>query len=201
MKPFCPLVLMAVGATASTFPRNNVSFGIVRRQPSLLVKQESNNNSKPSDSESTLSSMLSIRGGAYDPYMGDIYYSEVSPENSMPEQGSHDITYPTNTNNNNNDNTNDDTPVVSSSQVMYEGGCFVSSDSVGPVESMFNSFFKSFGDSEEDDDDDDDDNDGHSSMLANGSLTQSRRMQSAADRSYQSYASSAVYLESEVQFQ
>mmetsp|Transcript_22583 Transcript_22583/g.55873 ORF Transcript_22583/g.55873 Transcript_22583/m.55873 type:complete len:191 (+) Transcript_22583:64-636(+) len=190
MKSFYLLVLLEVGATASTFPGNDVSFG-VRRQPSFLKRR--NNNSKPSDSQSTLSSALSIRGGAFDPYIGDIYYSEVSPESSKSEQDSYDTTYP---------NDNNDSPIVSSSQVLYEGGCFVSSDSMErPLESMFNNFFNGFGDSDDEEDDDDDDNDGHSSMLANGSLTRSRREESTG-RSY-SYGNqmNSVYLESEVQFQ
>ena len=189
MKSFHLFVLLEVGATASTFSSNNFSFGI-RRKPSFL-KRRNNNNSKPSPEQIALSSALSIRGGAYDPYIGDIYYSEVSPENSNPEQASYDAA-----------NYGNDSPVVASAQVLYEGGCYMSSDSMASPESMFGSFFNNFVDSD-DEEDDDDDNDGHSSMLANGSITRSRRVQSTA-QAYGNQAhtvSSAVYLESEVQFQ
>lgn len=189
MKSFHLLVLLEVGATASKFSSDNVSFGI-RRQPSFLKRRI--NNSKPSPEQTALSSALSIRGGAYDPYIGDIYYSEVSPEASNPEQASYDAA-----------NYGNDSPVVSSAQVLYEGGCYMSSDSMTSPESMFGSFFNNFVDSDDEEDDDDDDNDGHSSMLANGSITRSRRVRSTA-QAYGNQAntvSSAVYLESEVHFQ
>lgn len=156
-----------------------------------------NNNSKQSNEQISLSSALSIRGGAFDPYIGDIYYSEVSPESSKSEQSYYDATYASTTNN--------DRTVVSSAQVLYEGGCFVSNDPMATPESMmFGNYFNNYESDDEDEDDDDNDNDGHSSMLANGSLTRSRRMQSTS-RAYAygsqiNAASSAVYLESEVQF-
>ena len=192
MKSFHLLVLLEVGATASRFSNSDVSFG-VRRQPSFLKRR--NINSKPSNEQISLPSALSIRGGAFDPYIGDIYYSEVSPESSKSEQSYYDATYASTTNN--------DSPVVSSAQVLYEGGCFVSNDPMATPESMmFGNYFNNY--ESDDEDEDDDDNDGHSSMLANGSLTRSRRMQSTA-RAYaygsqRNAASSAVYLESEVQF-
>jgi hypothetical protein len=77
----------------------------------------------------------------------------------------------------------DSTPIVASSQVLYEG-CFVQSEAMlynDRPDAILNGFDLDdfYGDS--DDDEDDDDNDGHSSMLSNSSL---RRSKVGADGSY-----------------
>lgn len=124
-------------------------------------------------SRNFLSAIL-LRGGDDEPFASTFLYSEMSSDSFDAAYDADDYSRHTQ---------DSPCPVVASSQVLYEGGCFVSSENVGP-DTIFTGFVENYGDSDDDDDDDDDD-DGHSSMLSNSSVRRSRVL---ADGSYATHS-------------
>eukprot|EP00980_Cylindrotheca_fusiformis_P003791 scaffold834_cov123-Cylindrotheca_fusiformis.AAC.38 len=192
MKAYHLFPLLIVEAAASSYSGTYKSNS--RFLDSFLARHWSQD--EPSPQTTTLSrkslSALLVRGGDDDPCASSFIYSEMSSQRSESEDDALDGHHYG--------------PIVASSQVMYESGCFVSSESLRPDE-IFNGFSGHFGDSDDEDDDDDDDNDGHSSMLSNSSLRRSRVLadgRNAArsrEQSSTKYSSSGVLIESVIQLQ
>ena len=99
-----------------------------------------------------------------------------------------------------------DSSSIVSSSLIYEGGCFVSSEAmmINGGDSIMQADESDF-DEDFSDDEDDDEDDGHSSMLSNASLRRSRALASGsvasntrAHQQHNSYSQRATYLEREV---
>jgi hypothetical protein len=181
------LTFLAAEAAASNdsgrYKTNNPPFGT---SPSRHPSQENQSTQATPFSRYTLSA-ISVRGGEDDQNASNFFYSEISSDSFESENDMFDGSYGMQ---------DSPDPVVASSQVLYEGGCFVSSERI-ELDTILTGFVEDCRDS--DDDDDDDDDDGHSSMLSNNSL---RRSRVHADGSYSSKAATAeVYIESEVKLQ
>jgi hypothetical protein len=137
-------------------------------------------------------STLSVVGASSDfsgsPNASPYYYSEISSVDYNHHAENDDMQLPYTTEA---DDFSDSAPSVVASSLLYEGGCFVSSQAMmcngGESASIKMETLELF-DSEDDDEDDEDDDedDGHSSMLSNASL---RRSLTLADGSSASQAS------------
>jgi hypothetical protein len=185
------LTFLVVEAAASNdsgrYKTNNPS-------PSRHQSQENQSAQATPFSRHTLSA-ISVRGGEDDPYASNFFYGEINSDSFESENDMFDGSYGMQ---------DSPDPVVASSQVLYEDGCFVSSVHMGP-DTILTDFVEDYRDS--DDDDDDDDDDGHSSMLSNNSLRRSRVLAdgSSSTRPRQQTSTNAataeVYIESEVKLQ
>jgi hypothetical protein len=106
-----------------------------------------------------------------DPTPSPYYYSEINSVeycSDADERPSHSDF----------DDMSDSASVVSSS-LVYEGGCFVSSQAMmchGGEDALINSFDFDSDEDVDSDDEDDDEDDGHSSMLSNASLYRSKTL-------------------------
>jgi hypothetical protein len=195
MKSTHLLTFLAAEAAASNdsnrYKTNNPSFGT---SPSRYPSQENQSAQATPFSRYTLSA-ISVRGGDDDQYASNFFYSEISSDSFESENDTFDGPYGMQ---------DFPDPVVASSQVLYEGGLFVSSEHIGP-DTILTDFVEDHRDS--DDEDDDDDDDGHSSMLSNNSLRRSRVLadgsHSTRPRQQTSTKTSTaeVYIESEVRLQ